>query len=391
MRKLRIFLFVFVLFGMSFFMHACHKGSAADKNAKTFIVKEEPISTSLYFPGTLAPISTVPVTSPVDGHIAHLRFTYGLRVKKGQELLAIASDRTAESYQKAITEYLQRKSDYTNGTISFQGETALYKAGVVSRETYFQERSTYENTVLNFYQAKFALQKILDKMKIDASGILALNLSQMKEVQALLNQKFTHIVVASPTDGVALFPVAGEGAGGSDKDKPVQLSAGTEVKEGQLLLSVGDLSGLQATISVSEVDVNQINPGMKATLTGDAFPGITLSGVVKSVSSQAKPDSGAQGNLAQFTAIITIPKVSPQASALIRVGMTSKIKIKFEQGKKIVIPLAAIVTKNGQSLVMKIEKSGEQHLVPISVGNTTANGIIVLEGLTVGDRVSMHD
>ena len=190
--------------------------------------------------------------------------------------------------------------------------------------------------------------------------------------------------------GLHFSRVTGEGGGG-DKDKTVKLTAGTDLKAGQLMLSIGDLSGLQATINVSEVDVNQIKPGMKATLSGDAFPGIFLNGVVTSVSSQANPDSGSQGNLAQFSALITIPKVDPKAAALIRVGMTSKIKIKFDQGKKIVVPLSAIVTKNGQSNVMMIDKSGTRKLVPIVVGNTTSDGIIILQGVSVGDRIVTHD
>lgn len=389
MERLKMTAWIFALLLMSLLVFSCGKKSANGKE-KTFLVKEEPISTSLYFPGTLAPISTVAVTSPVDGHVSHLRFSYGLPVKKGQELVAIASNRAAEAYQKAISEYLQRKSDYMTNSISFDGDTALYKAGIISRETYFAAKSSHETTVLNFYQAKFALEKILEQMKIDSAGILALNLSEMTKVQKLLNQKFTHIVVASPTDGVALFPVPGNG-GSDNKEKTGKLTPGSDLKAGQLMLFVGDLSGLQATINVSEVDVNQIKSGMKATLTGDAFPGVTLVGSVVSVSSQANPDSGSQGNLAQFTALIKIPKITPQEAAIIRVGMTSKIKIKFEQGKKIVVPLSAIVTKEGQSFVMVVSPSGEHKKVPVTVGSTTANGIIILNGVSPGARVVLND
>lgn len=390
MERLKIIGWIFALLVMSLLAFSCGKKGANGKE-KTIIVKEEPISTSLYYPGTLAPISTVAVTSPVDGHVSHLRFSYGLPVKKGQELVGIASNRAAEAYQKAISEYLQRKSDYMTNSISFAGDTALYKAGVVSQESYFSAKSSHETTVLNFYQAKFALEKVLAQMKIDPTAILALNLSEMTKVQKLLNQKFTHIVVTSPTDGVALFPVPGEGTGTSDKDKSGKLMPGADLKAGQLMLYIGDLSGLEATINVSEVDVNQIKAGMKAILTGDAFPGVVLNGVVVSVSSQANPDSGAQGNLAQFTAIIKIPKITPKEAALIRVGMTSKIKITFEQGKKMVVPLSAIVTEKGQSFVMTIDKSGEHKLVPVTVGNTTANGIIILNGISPGTKVVLHD
>lgn len=390
MERLKIVGWILVLSLMGLLVFSCGK-KVGDKKEKTFVVKEEPISTSLYFPGTLAPISTVAVTSPVDGHVSHLRFSYGLPVKKGQELVAIASNRAAEAYQKAISEYLQRKSDYMTNSISFEGDTALYKAGIISRENYFSAKSSHETTVLNFYQAKFALEKILAQMKIESTEILALNLSEMTKVQKLLNQKFTHIVVPSPTDGIALFPVAADGGGSGDKEKTGKLTPGSDLKAGQLMLFVGDLSGLQATINVSEVDVNQIKPGMKATLTGDAFPGVTLVGFVVSVASQANPDSNSQGNLAQFTAVIKIPKITPKEASVIRVGMTSKIKITFEQGRKIVVPLSAIITQNGQSFLMLVEKSGEHKLVPVTVGNTTTSGIIILEGVSPGARVVLHD
>jgi HlyD family secretion protein len=390
MRKIKGFGWIFTLVLTSMLLLSCSQDDGAGGKLKTIVAKEESISTSLYFPGTLAPLSTVAVTSPVDGHVSHLQFSYGLRVKKGQELVGIASNRAAEAYQKAISDYLQRKSDYTNNSISFQGEQALYKAGVISRESYFSAKSTYENSVLSFYQSKFALEKILEQMKIDPASILALNLSEMTKVQQLLNQKFTHIVVTSPTDGVALFPVAGEGGGG-DKEKTGKLMPGSDLKAGQLMLYVGDLSGLQATINVSEVDVNQIKPGMGASLTGDAFPGITLKGVVVSVSAQANPESGAQGNLAQFTGIINIPSITLEQQAIIRVGMTSKIKITFDQGKKIVLPLSAITTKNNQSFVTIIDKSKGRQVLPVELGTTTANGIIILKGVSPGMRVVLHD
>lgn len=46
------------------------------------------------------------------------------------------------------------------------------------------------------------------------------------------------------------------------------------------MLSIGNLSGFMITLPVSEININRLQPGLKAIVTGDTFLGITLEGVL---------------------------------------------------------------------------------------------------------------
>ena len=57
-----------------------------------------------------------------------------------------------------------------------------------------------------------------------------------------------------------------------------KLARGTSVEQGEGLLTLGDLDGFTVAGRVDEVDVARIRPGHRATVTGDAFPGVALRG-----------------------------------------------------------------------------------------------------------------
>lgn len=371
---------------------ACQKQQSEAQKQKTVIAKKQPISSSLFFPGTLLPIDTKSVTSPVDGRVEAVKFNYGERVIKDAPLILIDSNDLADKFRKAVSDYLQQKSALNTSKTNYEGDSALYKAGVISQQTYLSTKDTYENTVLRYYQSRYDLNQILEKASIDPKQIEKLTIEQTEAVNKILNRRFDNVVVKAPASGVALFPVPDQSdsnSTGDNKDSG-KLHIGSSVKDGQLLLQIGDLSGLRATININEVNINQLKSGMTAIITGDAFPGIVLSGKIESVSSQAKPDAGVQGQLAEFTAMIVISTVPEAAAKLIRVGMTAKIQIEIKQDPQIVLPMSAIKTINNQPNVV-ILKDGVKKTVPVVVGNTTPTGIIVIQGVSEGDEVVVND
>ena len=127
-----------------------------DQQAPTIVVAKAQTSvTRLYFKGTLAPLKTEPVLSPVDGTITELFFKYGDFVKKDQNIASMDSDKLADDYREAVTKFLQAKDTYENSLRSYTGTEALYKAGVISADEYRTDKSQYETNTLNFYQTKF--------------------------------------------------------------------------------------------------------------------------------------------------------------------------------------------------------------------------------------------
>lgn len=123
-------------------------------------------------------------------------------------------------------------------------------------------------------------------------------------------------------------------------------------------------------------------------MTGDAFPGITLSGYVESVAAQANPQSGGgEGGLSMFEVMIKIPKVSADQQKIIHVGMSASVEFDIPEPPQIYLPIKAVYEKNGQKLVTVVSPSGEQRAVPVITGKTTLTEVAIVQGVSAGDRV----
>lgn len=373
----------------------CNKkgADAAKKHATVITATMQTPVTNLYWNGTLEPISHVSVFSPTDGRITKLHFVYGQRVDKNQLLAVLSSPTLSDKYHKAIADYLQKKDAYANAVETFQGNLALYKAGVISRSEFLSDRSTYETTVLGFFQSRFELGRLLKEVGVKAKTIEGLNISDHEKVHKLLTVQFKDIKVTSPATGIALFPL--EEHGSTSEKASGKLQEGTEVKRQQLMLSIGDMSGLSVEVSVGEASINRLKPGMPATITSDAFPGTTLKGKIVSVASQADPSSGGgSSGQSDFKVVIDVSSVPEKARKLIRVGMTAKVQVAIKGKKSVMLPINAIIQKGGQRFVAVQSASNPAQFKQVSIetGSTTPDGkVVVLSGVKAGDKVRVND
>ena len=379
-----------MMIGSIFLLSSCHHhNKSSEKNTvKIIVAKDSAPIQRLYFAGTLAPISTSAVVSPAAGNVVTLDFTYGEKIEAGQRLVVIDSKILADQYRKAVSDYLQKKQSYETNQFTFQGTQALYKAGVIAKTQYISGKTQYDNAVLDYSQSKYSLEKVLKTVNVDPTTIESLSLGDTKKVNDLLQQHFRHVSVIAPVAGVALYPLATQKS--DDNNSSGKLTIGTDVKAGQLLLSIGDLSGLSASFNVSEIDINKIKKGMPVTVTGSAFPHNTLQGVVSAVSAEANQNTGTTG-MSMFTVNIKIPTVSKQSMSLIRVGMTAKFEMDLHGTHHIMLPVSAVFQKNGQSEVTLLDVHNQQKNVRVETGDTTPARVVILHGVKAGDRVVMHD
>src|SRR3990167_2334344 len=132
------------------------------------------------------------------------------------------------------------------------------------------------------------------------------------------------------------------------------------------------MSGLSAKISISEVDINRIKPGVSVVVTGVAFPGINLTGVVQSISLQAQNANVNYGALGSFEGLIQIPNIPAGAQSLLHVGMTAKVDVQIKSAGQILVPIAAVTQENGQTIVHVQQADGKIVAVPVVTGETRA-------------------
>jgi len=368
---------------LSFAMVGCGSDNAKKKQAPTTItIKPEQIVTNLYFTATVNPIKVTNVVSPVTGIIAEKDFEYGQQIKKGQKLVVVASEALETEFAEALSGYLKAKQDEGTSKRRFTEDSDLYKIGVISRNQFEQSQSEYDNANLTLYNAREKLFDLIRKRKLGIeSEVKLLDIHDIKAVSATLGKEFNKQVITSPANGIALFP---QGSSASDTD--TQVNVGAEVKNaGQVITAIGDFSGIALQIKVNEVNINQIHQGQKVVITGTAFPNISLNGYVDSIDAQAKTSGS---SMPEFNVTIKVPELTPEAKKIIKVGMTSKVKISITHKETTTLPINAVIIKDGESYVkMKDPQTGKVKEIPVKTGETFQNKVQILGGLKPGDVV----
>jgi len=382
MKQYILFLFCFPLLLCS----GCDKGSSP-QSPKTLVITQQPNITTLYFNGMIEPLETYNISAPADGTIAEMHFKYGENIHKNQLLLIVNSPQTATDYQTAIGEYLKNKKDYSNGQIEMRNTEELKKLGLVSEDEYRTKQSQANSAALAFSQATRKLQALLRKIGVPSEKIEQLDIGDIQAVNMALSQPAEKIKIYAPDNGVALLPEKSSSATGSIGGESLKL--GTQVKAGQSLLMVGDMSGIALGVKASEININAIKLGQKALITSDAIPDLKLEGKVEHVDHQAV--SNESGGIPSFIVRIKVPVLTPQQRKEIRVGMSAQLELLLTQLPAIKIPLSAVIMEGGKPMVKIVDKkTGKENKIPVETGQTTIDSVVIQKGLKAGDEVVIN-
>ncbi len=227
---------------------------------------------------------------------------------------------------------------------------------------------TYDHTVetdfIEFDQAKAALEEArvtYEKYKDNSDEIAAAEAN----VQALQNTVNSAYIIA-PFDGVVTDILVDEGDTVSSGTQAVQLD---------------NLSNLVIDISVSEIDINEIEIGQSVSITFDAIPNKTYEGAVSKVSLAGDESSG----IVEFTVTISITN----ADENIKSGFTAVATVMINEVKNaVLVPNLAIQTMDGSNVVMVVDSANNITTVPVEVEASSDSYSIVRDGvLKAGDQV----
>ena len=365
---------------------ACKKTTDTTTGKQQIItVKLQQASTHLYYVGTINPLQVHAVTSPVDGTIETINFQYGHQVVKNQVLVKISSLKLEKDYRTAITSFLKSKNEYEQAQASFVGTTQLWKAGIVDDESYHKEQSTLETSQLSYLNAKKDLEQAAENTPGVSQVVQGLSLENIRAVKKILEKDIEHLVIRAPLSGITLF---------SEKDGDVssekQIHTGSQVKHGQILVTIGNLTGISVLINVDEANINRIKPKQKVVVASPAIPELVLHGYVKTVSAQARTSQTGGGGVT-FAVQIVVPKLTAEEQKIIHVGMNARVELQTQSKPMIYVPIKAIKEKNGQTVVTTLDKNSKQKTVPVQTGHTTQTEVAIISGLKPGDRVVVDD
>lgn len=124
---------------------------------------------------------------------------------------------------------------------------------------------------------------------------------------------------------------------------------GIQNQPGTVLMTISDLSEINAEVKVAEADVLRVQVGQPAEVTLEALPGQTFTGTVTEVGASALPQLGAGAAAREFRVVIRLADPVPG----LRPGLTCDAEILVgERSEVTVAPL--------QAVVLRFDDSGQQ-------------------------------
>jgi HlyD family secretion protein len=157
---------------------------------------------------------------------------------------------------------------------------------------------------------------------------------------------------------------------------------GVQNQPGTILMTLSDLSSIDAEVKVAEADVMRLAVGMPAAITLEALSGRRFKGRVVEIGASALPVAGTAAAAREFRVTVRLEA----ADQPLRPGLTCDAEIvAAERPGALVAPLQSVVQRGGQTGVFVID--GERaRFVPVRAGLIGGLNIEV-EGLADGTSI----
>jgi HlyD family secretion protein len=270
--------------------------------------------------GKIQPVVFVKISPEVSGEITELPVKEGDEIKKGDLLLKIKPDvyiagkNVAEAmYKSAQAQTDLAKANLEKADLELKRNEDLFKAKLISDSQYLEVKTGYDVAKATFESAKH----------------------QAENSKANLDQAIEYLsktTICSPLAGTIskLNSQAGERV------------VGTAAYQGTEVMTIADLTDMEARVDVGEIDVVLIKEGQKARLEVDAFRDRRFEGVVTEIANTAKTqNAGSQQEATKFEVRIRV-----QEKESFRPGMTVTAQVETRSRTNVLsVPIQSVTTR----------------------------------------------
>ncbi len=326
-RKKRIIIFsvlgaVLVLLGVLVFI--------GSKREPVFTVQTEKIQRRtltqiVTATGKIYPVTQVVINAEVSGEIIELPVKEGQFVKRGQLLARIKPDVYQAQYESALANHAMAEASYIRAESDFKRVSELFAKNLVSQ-------AEMDVAKANYMSAKAANEQA------------AANVRQAKET-------LSKTVVTSPMAGVISQ---------LNVEIGVRVS-GSNFMQGTQLMTVADLSVMEARVDVGENDIVLVSIGDTARIQIDAFPEREFVGVVTQIANTAKSTGvGTQDQVTNFEVRILLNKPK---NVEFRPGMSVTADIETETRHNVLaVPIQSVTIRTPKDQPSQSEEEGDVQL-----------------------------
>jgi HlyD family secretion protein len=306
-------------------------------NAET--VQKRDLEAIVSASGKIEPKKTVNISAQSMGRVTRLDVNEGDRVKAGQFLLqidpvtaesAVRRDEAAVAAARTGLEQAETnvKTAEANLELARQNDKRqqdLWAAGLTTRETFEKTKNELEVRETELRARQQEVRTRQEQLRQQLAGLTSTQ-------HNLRNSRFE-----APFDGIVTRRNVEVG------DTAV---VGTMNNAGTVLLTVADMSVIEAEVEVDETDIPLVQMGQTAKVTIDAISGRTFTGRVTEIGNSpiqaAGAQTGGQRTATNFKVVITLDEQIPE----VRPGFTCTAEITTAtRSAAVAVPIQALTVR----------------------------------------------
>ena len=321
-----------------------------------------PFTTEVTGSGSIKPSSSYVVQPQIDGTIDSVNVVAGQTVKAGDVLFTIKNDdldRAINEAERGVRTAKQGVDEANQGVGQARQAVNAAEEAVNKAQNLLNANpdDTDLQAALESAQAelKSARNALTEAQRAPESAQISLEAANDAYNQAV--ERAEQRTVKSPIDGTIVELNAQPGATVGQ----AVASAGTQ-GTGSLCL-VANLSQMNVTLQISEVDINKLSLDQTANVTFSAVPDLTLSATVKSIASTSSGNNGGGygyggGSGVTYAVELVIPTPDPR----LKPGMTADVSIITNSiDSALIVPSAAVTDFDDGTGVVYIEDDEKTH------------------------------
>jgi HlyD family secretion protein len=304
----------------------------------TEVVKTRDLESIVSASGTIQPKRLVNISADTPGRVVNLAVDEGDRVKMGQFLLQIDPrslstlvDSGTASLQaaQASLDQLQQSVETSRVQLELLQQTLARQKDLWGRQ--LTTREALDKATNDVKAAESTLQERQKSAAAQDSRI-------MQERASLESARYnlSKVRIESPIDGIVTRRNIQEGE---------TAVVGTMNNAGTVLLTLADMSVIQAEIQVDETNIPNVQFDQKATIAIDAIPDRTFKGHVTEIGNspiQTASTGGSTTQATNFKVVVVLDEVVPD----VRPGFSCTADIVTATRKNVVaVPIPAVAVR----------------------------------------------
>jgi HlyD family secretion protein len=311
--------------------------------------------------GKIQPQRLVNISADTMGRVVDLRVEEGQRVQKGDFLLQIDPRNLTTAYNQTAASLAASRSTMEQLRVSIDGtRTSLKQAqeNLTRQQQLFKAGLTPKETLDN---AENQLRMRQSELASQERQIETQRMRMQQEEATVENAKLnlSKVRIESPITGIITRRNIEEGE---------TVVIGTMNNAGTVLLTVADMSVIEAEVEVDETDIPAVSLGQKAKVTIDAMPGKSFTGKVTEIGNSPIQAAGssAASQATNFKVKVTLDGEIPD----VRPGFTCTAEITTATRQQVItVPIQATavreVTVDKEGNIVRDEVKGPQRGRPV--------------------------